>query len=60
MRQDECWERFAKSGSVQDYLGYCDVRSRAQEPATDGRTTEYAGFSDSYGDGVKDDSCRRI
>lgn len=57
MKQDEYWNRFTESGSVQDYLGFCDARSREQGTAEDGRATEYAGFCDSHGDGIKDGSC---
>lgn len=56
MKQDEYWNRFMESGSVQDYLGFCDVRDREQALSGDGRSTEYAGFSDSHRDGIKDDS----
>lgn len=56
MKQDEYWNRFVESGSVQDYLGFCDVRSREQGTVRDRRMTEYAGFCDSHGDGAEDDS----
>lgn len=56
MKQDEYWDRFVKSGSVQDYLGFCNVRERERALSEDGRSAEYAGFSDSHGDGAKDNS----
>lgn len=58
MKQDEYWNRFMESGSVKDYLGFCDVRDRERTSSENGRNTEYAGFSDSYGDGIKDNPCR--
>ncbi len=67
MRQDEYWNRFMESGSVRDYLGFCDMRKRTQAAAADGqgkgqssgggrRGAEYAGFFDSDRHDIKDDS----
>lgn len=48
MKQDEYWNRFMESGSVMDYLGFCDARQKEQASRDDRRDTEYAGHSDCY------------
>ncbi len=56
MKQDEYWNCFMESGSVQDYLGFCDARRKEQASCEDGRDVGYAGFSDGYGHDTEDRS----
>ena len=48
-KQDENWEHFMKTGSVQDYLNYCnlymprDIAKEASMLASDNRRTDREG-----------------
>lgn len=65
MKQDDYWERFLESGSVEDYL---EFRAKCMQDRTqcrneehmmrdrmpDDMVREHAGFSDGYGNHIKD------
>lgn len=59
MRQDEYWNRFMESGSVRDYLGFCDMRKRTQATAAGMRDTAKAAAAGGPGKGRPSGGGRR-
>lgn len=60
------WERFTRTGRIEDYLSFKAKEGQPEEASKEERTSgkkragewAYAGFRDRYGNGDQNDTCR--
>lgn len=56
MTKDECWQKFSKTGCIEDYLAYTSCREDGVVQQTNSRedySNTYAGFGKCDGDDFK-------